>query len=220
VNTALIILLGAITLDLAIGEPPAKIHPVVWMGKLVSFLEQHAPTNHRKLYGALIILLTAAPFTLIGIILTQTNHPLAIIASIYLLKSTFSVNMLLSHAKKIQHYIEQGNIDTARSELLVFVSRDTTSFNETKTSSAVIESVSENYVDSILTPLFYFTLFGLPGALTYKAINTLDSMIGYKKPPYQKLGYASAKLDDLLNYIPARLSTLFIILAATLFNSP
>jgi adenosylcobinamide-phosphate synthase len=214
VNTALIVLLGAILLDLIHGEPPARIHPVVWMGKLISFLEQHSPETHRKLYGMLMVLATTAPFTLLGIGLTQTDHPLAILASIYLLKSTFSINMLSTQAKKIQRYLEEGNIDTARSKLKAFVSRDTRGFNATKISSAVIESISENYVDSILTPLFYYTILGLPGALAYKAINTLDSMIGYQKPPYTHLGYASAKLDDLLNYIPARLSLLFITLAA------
>ena len=213
----LVILLGAIALDIIIGEPPARVHPVVWMGKIIHLLERHAPQTNRALYGAAMTLITITPFVITGILLTRTNHIFAIIASIYLLKSTFSINMLFGSAKKIEKQLKCGKIETVRSELRTLVSRNTSYLDETKATSAVIESVSENYVDSILTPMFYFVLFGLPGALAYKAVNTLDSMIGYKKPPYQQLGFVPARVDDFLNYVPARISALIIALVS---NNP
>ncbi len=210
----LVILLGAVALDIIIGEPPARVHPVVWMGKIIHLLEKHAPQTNRALYGAAMTLITITPFAITGILLTRTNHIFAIIASIYLLKSTFSINMLFGSAKKIEKQLKCGKIETVRSELRTLVSRNTSHLDETKATSAVIESVSENYVDSILTPMFYFVLFGLPGALAYKAVNTLDSMIGYKKPPYQQLGFVPARVDDFLNYVPARISALIIALVS------
>ncbi len=220
-NTILLwIFLGAVLFDLLIGEPPSKIHPVVWMGKIVATLEKHKPENYQKLWGAIIVITTAAPFVIAGFLI-QTNNPfditgiIGILASIYLLKSTFSIKMLLGEAKKMEEELRGGDIDSARSKLPTFVSRNPEGFDEEKISSAVIESTSESYLDTILSPLFYFTLFGLPGALAYKAVSTIDSMIGYMEPPYRNLGHVPAKLDDILNYIPARISALMIILAAT-----
>jgi len=218
VNTVLLlILIGAVAFDIIIGEPPRRVHPVVWMGKIIHLLEKHAPQNNRALYGAAMTFITITPFAVTGILLTRTNHIFAIIASIYLLKSTFSINMLFGSAKKIEDQLKHGRIETVRSELRTLVSRDTSYLDETKATSATIESVSENYVDGILTPMFYFVLFGLPGALVYKVVNTLDSMVGYKKPPYQQLGFVPARVDDFLNYIPARISALIIALVS---NNP
>ena len=213
------ILLGAVLFDLLIGEPPKRMHPVVWMGRIIAALEEHSIENHQRLWGVIIVILTAAPFTIAGYLL-EANDSLTlagiagILLSIYLLKSTFSIKMLIGEAKRIEEELERGDIDSARSKLPIFVSRETEGFDEEKTTSAVIESVSESYLDTILSPLFYFTLLGLPGALAYKAVNTIDSMIGYMEPPYQNLGYLPAKLDDILNYIPARISAITIILAA------
>ncbi len=212
------ILLGAVLFDLLIGEPPKRMHPVVWMGRIIAALEEHSIENHQRLWGVIIVILTAAPFTIAGYLL-EANDSLTvtgiagILLSIYLLKSTFSIKMLIGEAKRIEEELERGDIDSARSKLPIFVSRETEGFDEEKTTSAVIESVSESYLDTILSPLFYFTLLGLPGALAYKAVNTIDSMIGYMEPPYQNLGYLPAKLDDILNYIPARISAIIIILA-------
>lgn len=213
-NSEILVLLVAVLLDLVYGEPPGRIHPVVWMGRLAGFLEDHAPASHRRLYGALMVLIAASSFTAAGAILSHTEHPLAILASAYLLKSTFSLRMLVSEALRIQRCLQEGCLEAAIGMLKSFVSRDTTGFDSEKVCSAVIESVSENYVDSILSPLFYYALFGLPGALAYKVVNTLDSMIGYTTPEYADLGFPAARLDDVLNYIPARLSALFISLAS------
>ena len=102
--------------------------------------------------------------------------------------------------------------------MISLVSRDARGLDEPKIASAAIESTAENYVDSILSPILYFAVFGLPGALVYKAVNTLDSMVGYRNERFSAIGFASAKLDDIANWIPARLSVLFILLPSFRFS--
>jgi adenosylcobinamide-phosphate synthase len=128
--------------------------------------------------------------------------------------------MLLVSALGIKKDLEAGDIGTVRKNLKTFVGRDTSALDERQSASAVIESVAESFVDAILSPLFYFLLFGLPGALVYRMVNTLDSTVGYKKEPYVDLGYASAKIDDIANWIPARLSLVFIFAASIFAGSP
>jgi adenosylcobinamide-phosphate synthase len=123
-------------------------------------------------------------------------------------------------AQGIKNDLERGLMEKVRADLKTFVGRNTSELNELQASSAVIESLAESFVDGILSPLFYFLLFGLPGALAYRMINTLDSMVGYRKEPFKELGYASARLDDIVNWIPARLSLLFIFLASVIFGKP
>jgi adenosylcobinamide-phosphate synthase len=123
----------------------------------------------------------------------------------------------LSPARQIYKYLEENRLDKVREMLPIYVSRNTSKLTRTQMSSAVIESVSENYVDGILSPIFYYALFGefgLVAAYIFKAISTLDSMVGYKTEPYRELGYFSAKSDDVLNWIPARMSVIFILAAA------
>ena len=108
----------------------------------------------------------------------------------------------------------------AQRELKALVSRDTSKMDKPHMVSAVIESISENFVDSILSPLLYYLILGIPGALAYKSVNTLDSMVGYKNQEFIELGWASAKLDDVLNWIPARLSLIFITTASFFGGSP
>jgi len=142
---------------------------------------------------------------------------LPLLVGAYLLKSTFAIRCLLETSSNIGRMIEQ-DIEVAKQMLPALVGRDTSSLRPAQASSAVIESLSENYVDSILSPIFYYILFtplglGLEAAIAFKAISTMDSMIGYKKPGLKELGYAGARLDDLMNWIPARLSIILIALA-------
>jgi len=135
----------------------------------------------------------------------------------YFLKSTFAIRSLLAPAQKIHDDLVKNNLKSARSKLPIYVSRNPSKLNTGQMSSAVIESMAENFVDGILTPIFYYVLlgpFGLVGAYAYKAVNTLDSMVGYRDDTHLELGYFSAKLDDVLNWIPARISVLFIAIAA------
>ncbi|MFU8768005.1 MAG: cobalamin biosynthesis protein [Candidatus Methanoperedens sp.] len=211
----------AFVFDIIIGEPPAVIHPVVWMGKLVTLFVEKAPQNHRKLYGFLMALSCIVLVAVAGVLISKAVTGLAgLLIAAYFLKSTFSIRMLLVSALGIKKDLEAGDIGTVRENLKTFVGRDTSNLDEHQSASAVIESVAESFVDAILSPLFYFLLFGLPGALVYRMINTLDSTVGYRKEPFIELGYASAKMDDIANWVPARMSLVFIFVASIFAGSP
>ncbi|VVB90003.1 Cobalamin biosynthesis protein CbiB [uncultured archaeon] len=215
------VLLLAIILDLLIGEPPVFLHIVVWMGNLINFFVGSAPQRHRKLYGFFMAAFCAGTALLAGIVLESLEKGLpGMIIAAFFLKSTFSIRMLLASALGIKKDLEDGKIEKVRDDLKTFVGRDTSTLNAPQSASAVIESVGESFVDGILAPLFYFLLFGLPGALVYRMINTLDSMVGYRKEPFKELGFASARLDDIANWVPARLSLLFIFMASVFFGKP
>ena len=216
------VLLLAVALDILLGEPPARIHPVVLIGLMISALQRRAqPTRACGLAIALIVvfctvatghlLLKAASY------MDIFGLSLGIVLSAYLLKSTIAIRSLLVTTTRIGHMVESDLVE-ARKMLPALVSRDTEDFSRAQASSAVIESLSENYVDTILSPIFYFLLFsvvglGIEAALAYKSVNTLDSMLGYKTDDLIKLGYVSAKIDDLANWIPARLSVMIMAVA-------
>lgn len=221
-HLALVLLLAA-GIDLIFGEPPAAVHPVVWIGKLINLLKNAAPKTHRKFYGVIMALCCVFFAALLGYsvlyIAALPGIPgiLALFIEAYFLKATFAINCLLSPAREIYKHLEENRLEKVRELLPIYVSRNTSKLTKTQMSSAVIESVSENYVDGILSPIFYYALFGefgLVAAYVFKAISTLDSMVGYKTEPYKELGYFSAKSDDVLNWIPARISVIFILAAA------
>lgn len=218
-----LVLLLAVGIDIIFGEPPAAVHPVVWIGKLINLLKNAAPKTHRKFYGVIMALCCVFFATLLGYsVLYIASLPgipgiLALFIEAYFLKATFAINCLLSPAREIYKHLEENRLEKVRELLPIYVSRNTSKLTKTQMSSAVIESVSENYVDGILSPIFYYALFGefgLVAAYVFKAISTLDSMVGYKTEPYKELGYFSAKSDDVLNWIPARISVIFILAAA------
>ncbi len=217
------VLLLAITIDIIFGEPPAAVHPVIWMGKLINFLKNIAPKIHRKFYGFIMVLCcvffaaSLGYFVLYIAALPGMPRILAILIEAYFLKATFAIKCLLSPAREIYKYLEENRLEKVRELLPIYVSRNTSKLTKTQMSSAVIESVSENYVDCILSPILYYVLFGefgLVAAYAFKAISTLDSMVGYTTKQYKELGYFSAKSDDALNWIPARISVIFILAAA------
>jgi adenosylcobinamide-phosphate synthase len=220
-NFWLSVLILALIIDIIVGEPPGFLHPVVWMGKLISLFVKNAPSNHRKFYGFLMVFFCTGISIVAGILLVfPGNGTIGLIVAAFFLKSTFSIRMLLLSALGIKKDIDKGDLEKVRGDLKTFVGRDTTKLNEHQSASAVIESVAESFVDGILSPLFYFVLFGLPGALCYRMINTLDSMVGYKKKPFVQLGFAAARLDDLVNFIPARLSLVIIFIASFFTGKP
>jgi adenosylcobinamide-phosphate synthase len=215
------VLLLAVIFDILFGEPPAFLHPVVWMGKIINLFVSAAPRSHRKIYGLVMVFFCVGITVLIAksLELIGTGIP-AVIIMAYFLKSSFSIRMLLICAIGIQRDLGKGKIEKVRRDLKTFVGRDTSLLNMPQSASAVIESLAESFVDGILSPLFYFLLFGLPGALAYRMINTLDSMVGYKKEPFLQLGYAAARIDDIVNFVPARLSLIFIFVASIFFGKP
>ena len=147
--------------------------------------------------------------------LHSLNQTAYIIVAAVLLKLTFSIRGLRRTALKIKGLLQEDKIDKTRFELRALVSRDTKDLNEPLLVSAAVESVAEGTCDSLVAPLFYFLLFGVPGAMGYRVVNTLDSMIGYHGK-YEYLGKFAARLDDILNFIPARLAALLLVLAAAM----
>lgn len=223
------ILALALVLDLAWGEPPHRFHPVAWLGRLISLQAQRAPRSGavvQFIYGAGMALLDVALFTMPGYWLLhflsetlgteEVRMPVAyIIVGALLLKTAFSVRFLGECAIKIKRLLLANQVDEARFHLRSLVSRDTSALDEPHLVSATVESVAENTCDSFVASVFYFLILGVPGALAYRAVNTLDAMIGYHGR-YEYLGKFAARLDDILNYIPARLTGLFLVLAAFL----
>ena len=221
INEALAVFLLAAAYDILLREMPARIHPVVWIGRLISFLRLRFPAS--KIGGMALALVVIAVTVLSGHLLVRAVGYLPLLPlllSAFLLKSTFSMRCLLQVSSDIGRAIEE-DMDRARSMLPALVGRDTASLSQGQASSAVIESLSENYVDGILSPIFYYVLFsplglGLEAALAFKAVSTMDSMVGYKTEGLRELGFAGARADDLLNFIPARLSIFSIALARPL----
>ena len=217
---ALVILL-ALLLDLTLGEPPNRLHPTVWMGKSIAFAERLAPGPQRPpsaqfAYGAAMALLIPTIWGALAWAIAAgllALHPLAyIVAAALLLKTTFAVRMLHRVAASVGQLLTAGDLDAARRQMSALVSRDAAQLTAGQMAAAAIESVAENITDSIVGPLLAFALFGLPGAIAYRAVNTLDSMVGYHGR-YEYLGKASARLDDIVNLLPARLAALLLCLS-------
>jgi len=194
-----------------------------------SFLrgKQMSPGDQEKLAGVLLVIavvgITYVLFNVItSILFSITFHPVAeyITFGVYvcLLSTTMATRALLQSAIAVIKELNRGDIDTSRRKLSMIVGRDTASLQETKILRATIETLAENASDGIVAPLFYFAIGGLPLAMAYKAINTLDSMVGYKNDKYMNFGWASAKLDDIANYIPARITGILIVAAAYVLN--
>jgi adenosylcobinamide-phosphate synthase len=218
----LFVLLSALVIDALLGEPPRIIHPVVWMGKIIPFLERVAPVQNKQarlIYGGLMVLLTMLIFTSpVYFLLLYINQvsPIAYIAvGALLLKPSFSFRELRQSAIKIKVLLARDNLEEARAKMPSLVSREAQSLEKPELVSATVESVAENICDSIVAPIFYFLLFGVPGAVAYRVVNTCDAMIGYHGK-YEYLGKFAARLDDILNFIPARISGLLLVIAAHL----
>jgi len=217
-----LILSLALAIDLVLGEPPRVIHPVVWMGKVASFLEKggigRSPIA-QFLYGLGITLVTmgffVAPAYFILFYLKGLSFAAYVIVGAVFLKFTFSLKELRRVALGIKRLLLKEELDKARFELRSLVSRNTQNLPKPLLVSATVESVAESTCDSLVAPLFFFLLFGVPGAIAYRVVNTLDAMIGYHGK-YEYLGKFVTKLDDVLNFIPARLSALLLVLAAFL----
>ncbi|SCG86863.1 cobalamin biosynthesis protein [Methanobacterium congolense] len=217
------IIIIAVVIDLLIGELPLKIHPVVLMGKCIDMfkhLKNEHPTFNTKLSGAIFTLTLVLMFSGIFILLLYVfsfNSLLLILVSAILLSTTFSINLLLSSAANVKSDLNL-DIVKARKSLSYLVSRDTSQLSHENIVSAVIETLTENITDSIVSPLFYTFIFGVVGGVAYRVVNTLDAMVGYKNPENIKIGWFPAKFDDFLNYIPARITGIFVTLAALLLG--
>ncbi|HOT07532.1 MAG TPA: adenosylcobinamide-phosphate synthase CbiB [Methanotrichaceae archaeon] len=220
---ALQVLLLALAWDLILGEPPARFHPVVIMGRAVASLRRRVPRT--RLSGAAVASLMVIGSALCGHLLLElcsalpgrAAEALVLLCAAYLLKSTLAFRSLLETSRDIGRAIEK-DILKARDMLPALVSRNPSGLSSAQARSAVIESLSENFVDTVVSPIFFFLLLcpwglGVESALAFKAISTMDSMLGYRTPELRDLGFVPARLDDLANWLPARLGTLFIMAA-------
>ena len=214
------ILLIALVMDYTLGEPPRFLHPVVWMGKVISLWEKAAPRSGslaQLIYGAVAVLVTMALFAMPAYYLLAFLKGISpivyVIAGALLLKTTFSVKELRTQAVETRELLLKDHLDRARWHLRSLVSRRTDKLSKPLLVAATIESVAENISDSFVAPLLYFVLFGIPGAVAYRVVNTFDAMIGYRGE-YEYLGKPAARLDDVLNFIPARLAGLIMVIAA------
>jgi len=200
---------AALLLDALFGEPPEALHPTVWMGRAISCYEKRAlPTKNprdRRLAG--LVLASALPvlvFLSVRIALVVVPRPLRRLFGAALISTALSMRGLGEAAEIVEKGLRAGNLERARTGLGEMVGRDTETLCAPEVLRAAVESVAENASDGVVAPMLYGLLFGAPGALAYKAINTLDSMVGYRKGLYAEFGWASARLDDLANLAPAR----------------
>ena len=216
----LFIIIIAVVIDVIFGEPPVKIHPVVWMGKLIDFFKGHLISYRSKISGIILTSLVVMIFTLATYVLLHLsafNYILYILISSIILSTTFAIKVLLTSALNMKNDID-SNIEKARKSMSYLVSRNTMELSEEDLISATIETLTENITDSIIAPLFYAFIFGVLGAVVYRVINTLDAMVGYKTPEKIKIGWFPAKLDDILNFIPARITGILVVIAAAVLR--
>jgi len=200
---------AALLLDALFGEPPEPLHPTVWMGRAISSYEKKTLSTKspraRRLAG--LVLASALPvlvFLSVRIALLVVPRPLRRLFGAALISTALSMRGLGEAAGIVEKELRAGNLERARMGLGEMVGRDTETLCAPEVSRAAVESVAENASDGVVAPMLYGLLFGAPGALAYKAINTLDSMVGYRRGFYEEFGWASARLDDLANLAPAR----------------
>ncbi|BDQ30110.1 cobalamin biosynthesis protein CobD [Nitrosopumilus zosterae] len=220
----------AIFIDLTLGDPKNKYHPTVWMGKLIATLTPIAKNKNptiEKTGGILIIIITSLIVISlllilnVGISLISFDYISIIVYVIVgglLLKTTIAIRGMENHTHKILEFLD-NDLDGARANLSMIVKRNTKNLDKNHVISGMLESISENTVDGITGPLFYFSIFGLPGAFMYRVINTADSMIGYRTDLFKNVGWFAATCDTILNYVPSRLTGLTMIISAAILKN-
>jgi len=222
--TCTVIMVLAFVFDLAIGDPPSRLHPVVWMGYVIGKAKRlnRGSRLARRVLGVLvaiaIIALFSIPIYLTLKVLSNVSYIAYIIIAGLLLKFSFAFRSLADYTKPIAEKLMAGDIDGARSFIPYIARRDPAKLNEELMVSTAVESIAESTVDGVTSPLFYFALFGVPGAIAYRVANTLDSMLGYKTQELKDFGWFSARLDTILNFISSRLTALLIAFSAWLLK--
>lgn len=226
---ASITLISAYLLDIILGDPQRFPHPVRLIGRFIVFLENlfwratSSPLS-QKISGILLALIVVGSTFMATTFLIYWagyfSQAASFILSIFMGYFTLATRDLHVETRRVLKALEAGDLARARQELSFLVGRDTAHLGEPEVIRALVETIAENLSDGVIAPLFYLGLGGPPWAMTYKAINTLDSMVGYKKERFRHMGWASARLDDAANFIPARLSGGLVVISAFLLGKP
>jgi adenosylcobinamide-phosphate synthase len=223
----LAIALGAVLLDLVLGDPPNRYHPVAWMGRLIGFLDERVGRTGRvrrdRACGVMVAILPMLLFFIVytaSLALVRGFFGLAIWAVLgaVALKSLFAIKALQDHVYPVMEALEAGDLELARSKVQMVVSRDTSQLDRGHVASCAVETVAENSVDSVFSPFLFLGIAGIPGVVLYRVSNTLDAMVGYLSTRHKDVGWFSAKLDDVMNYLGARVSLPFIMLALAMMG--
>ncbi len=220
----LILLLLALVMDAYLGDTPWLFkrlpHPVAAFGGLIGWLDrklnrEKRPQYDRAIRGALATLFAVAAAAALGLAVAwlSLHHPLGWIVELLLVFTLIAQRGLYDHVRAVARGLDDST-EAGRAAVAHIVGRDPARLDDHGVARAAIESAAENYSDGVVAPVFYYVLFGAPGLFVYKAVNTMDSMIGYRTPRHRAFGMTAARLDDVLNLIPARLAGLFICLAA------
>ena len=219
---------GAV-LDRVVGDPPLPWpHPIVMIGRLIGWLESllrrdHDTAGSQVFKGAVVVLVvvgSAVGVTLILLALGQRVYPgVGLAIEIWFISTTLALKGLIDAGGRVKDALMAGDLEAGREYVGQIVGRDTSSLTEEEVTRAALESLAENLSDGVIAPLFYLTLGGLPAAIGYKAVNTLDSMLGYRSARYEYFGKVSARIDDIANYIPARITGLLLATTAPLVGA-
>ena len=228
---SILIVISAIILDLLVGDPKNKFHPTSWIGsliaKLVPIIQNKSP-QREKLGGIILVILLTTLVTTLLVFLDVAIQNIAfdfigivvsVIVGMILLKTTIAIRGMEKHAMAVMESIERNDLDAARNNLSMIVKRNTKNLDKNHVLSGTLESISENTVDGVTGPLFYFAFFGIPGAFIYRIINTIDSMIGYKTSIFTNVGWFGANCDKILNYLPSRITSLMMVIGAMILGN-
>ncbi len=219
----------AFLIDVVCGEIPDRVHPTVWMGSIVAYIKpkmKNANPKVEKFYGVLLcvglIALFAGPAAVILWAVWQVpswGWIVYIILGAVMLKATFALKCMRYYTYPIEKALKEPDVGKAREWLRFIVRRDPNKLDERHIVSAAVESIAESTTDGVTSSFFFFALFGVPGAIAFRVINTLDSMVGYKDPLNVNIGWFSAKMDTITNYVPARLTAVLMVASTGLLNA-
>ena len=227
---SILVVFFSLVLDFSLGDPKNKFHPTAWIGSLIAkltILSKNSTVNLEKLGGIFLILISCGIVLSLLILLEigidfipldYVSIIISVLVGTILLKTTIAIKGMERHSLAVLNCLKKEDISGAQNNLSMIVKRNTKNLDKNHVISGVIESISENTVDGITAPLFYFGLFGLPGAFVYRVINTADSMIGYKTNIFKNIGWFGANCDNILNFIPSRLTALTMILTAIILK--
>lgn len=221
----LIIIIIAAAMDFMLGDPHSWPHPIVYIGRMISAYEKLVRSLFPKrlrfggfLLAGFSVATVTAVVSIVLYVAGAIGNWMAILVSTYLIFTSLAAKCLKDEALKVYRSLLEGDIQKSRKLLSYLVGRDTSSLKPDEITRAVVETVAENTIDGVLAPVFWIIVGAFAGypvqfVFIYKTVNTLDSMVGYIQDPYREIGFASAKLDDILNYIPARLGSLLMVVA-------